>query len=195
MKNLILLLSLFSCNPYRAIDETKFSHPIPKTFVKGTDQNITFKNDTVYFNNQKYSGFIFELQSNNLDTLYIKGYYKGLQGGLSKIWNEKHKLIEVRSYINGKKNGKQTAFWNNGNKKFEFVAYQDAYEGEMKEWKSDGQLIHLANYKDGQEEGIQKLWYDDGKIRANFVILKGKRYGLLGTKNCKNVSDSIFIVK
>jgi antitoxin component YwqK of YwqJK toxin-antitoxin module len=53
----------------------------------------------------------------------------------------------------------------------------------------------LAHFKDGQEEGSQKLWYDNGKIRANYVIIKGKRYGLLGTKNCKNVSDSIFVVK
>jgi antitoxin component YwqK of YwqJK toxin-antitoxin module len=59
----------------------------------------------------------------------------------------------------------------------------------------DGKLIHLANYKNGQEEGTQKLWYDNGKIRANYVIKNGKRYGLLGTKNCINVSDSIFIVK
>ncbi|MCX6338150.1 MAG: toxin-antitoxin system YwqK family antitoxin, partial [Bacteroidetes bacterium] len=69
------------------------------------------------------------------------------------------------------------------------------YEGELSEWTFDGKLIHLAHYIDGQEEGSQKLWYDNGKIRANYVIIKGKRYGLLGTKNCKNVSDSIFIVK
>ena len=79
------------------------------------------------------------------------------------------------------------------NKKFEFVANDDTYEGEMKQWNVDEQLIHLANFKNGQEEGSQKLWYDNGKIRANYVIIKGKRYGLLGTKNCRNVSDSIIV--
>ena len=69
------------------------------------------------------------------------------------------------------------------------------YEGERKEWNNEGNLIYLATYKKGQEEGPQKLWYDNGKIRANYIIKNGKRYGLLGTKNCKNVSDSIFAVQ
>ena len=59
----------------------------------------------------------------------------------------------------------------------------------------EGKLFHLATYKNGQEEGTQKMWYDNDKIRANYYIIDGKRYGLLGTKNCKNVSDSIFIVR
>jgi antitoxin component YwqK of YwqJK toxin-antitoxin module len=48
------------------------------------------------------------------------------------------------------------------------------------------------NYQKGHEEGEQKWWYDNGKIKANYIIKDGRRYGLLGTKNCINVSDSIF---
>jgi antitoxin component YwqK of YwqJK toxin-antitoxin module len=101
-------------------------------------------------------------------------------------------LMEYREFRNDMKNGKQIAYWDNGNKRFEFNAVNDAYEGELKEWDYNGNLFHLAHYENGQEEGVQKLWYENGKIRANYVILKGRRYGLLGTKNCKNVSDSIF---
>ena len=103
--------------------------------------------------------------------------------------------MEVRNYKQGQKNGAQVAYFDNGTKKFEFVAKKDVYEGELKEWNKEGNLIHLATYENGHEEGTQKLWYDNGKIRANYVMLKGKRYGLLGTKNCKNVSDSIFTVQ
>ncbi|QBN20683.1 toxin-antitoxin system YwqK family antitoxin [Flavobacterium nackdongense] len=156
---------------------------------------IQIKNDTVFVNNKKYSGFLYELQSNNKDTISIKGYYNGLETGVSKKWYADRKIMEERYYLDGKKNGTQIAFWENGNKKFEFKAINDIYEGEMKEWNVNGKLIHLANYKNGQEEGSQKLWYDNGKIRANYVIINGRRYGLLGTKNCRNVSDSIFIVK
>ena len=56
---------------------------------------------------------------------------------------------------------------------------------------NNGNLFHLAHYKNGQEEGVQKLWYENGKIRANYIILNGKRFGLLGTKNCLNVKDSL----
>lgn len=112
-----------------------------------------------------------------------------------KNYYPNHQLMECREYRNGMKNGKQIAYWNNGNKRFEYTAKNDEYEGEMKEWDYNGKLFHLAHYKNGQEEGIQKLWYENGQIRANYMMLRGRRYGLLGTKNCKNVSDSIFIDK
>ena len=112
-----------------------------------------------------------------------------------KKYYSNNKLMEIREFRNNMKNGKQIAYWDNGNKRFEYIAKNDVSEGELKEWDYNGKLFHLAHYKNGQEEGVQKLWYENGKIRANYIILKGRRYGLLGTKNCKNVSDSIFVIK
>lgn len=106
-----------------------------------------------------------------------------------------NQLMEIREFRNDMKNGKQIAYWDNGNKRFEYTAKNDVNEGKLMEWDYNGKLFHLAHYKDGQEEGVQKLWYENGKIRANYIILKGRRFGLLGTKNCKNVSDSIFNIK
>ena len=112
-----------------------------------------------------------------------------------KKYYPNNQLMECREFRNNMKNGKQVAYWDNGNKRFEYIAKNDVSDGELKEWDYNGKLFHLAHYKDGQEEGVQKLWYENGKIRANYIILKGRRYGLLGTKNCKNVSDSIFVIK
>lgn len=112
-----------------------------------------------------------------------------------KKYYPNNKLMELREFRNNMKNGKQIAYWYNGNKRFEYIAKNDVSDGELKEWDFNGKLFHLAHYKNGQEEGVQKLWYENGKIRANYIILKGRRYGLLGTKNCKNVSDSIFVIK
>ncbi|MDB5223241.1 MAG: hypothetical protein JWN83_1908 [Chitinophagaceae bacterium] len=186
------LLLICSCSQNRS-RQTVFSNQVIKTYVLKSASTI--KNDTVFMSGKKYSGFLFQLHSDNTDTAFLEGYYNGLQSGVTKKWYAGKKLMEERYYYDGKKNGKQIAFWENGNKRFEFIANNDTYEGEMKEWNVDGRLIHVANFKNGQEEGTQKLWYDNGKIRANYVIIKGKRYGLLGTKNCRNVSDSIFIVK
>ena len=47
------------------------------------------------------------------------------------------------------------------------------------------------NYIKGKEVGRQQLWYDDGGVRSNYVMLNNRRYGLLGTKNCVNISDEI----
>ncbi len=167
---------------------------VPKTYWLKSSNEITFLNDVVYLHKNKYSGFLFELYPNQ-DTILVEGFINGRLSGICKKWYPNKQIMESRFYFDGKKNGKQLTYWENGNKRVEFIAKNDGYEGELKEWTWDGKLTHLAHFKEGQEEGAQKLWYDNGKIRANYVIIKGKRYGLLGTKNCKNVSDSIFVVK
>jgi antitoxin component YwqK of YwqJK toxin-antitoxin module len=187
---LIFLVLVYSCNkPKEALIQE-----IPKTYVIKSSEKIAIKNDIVFLNNKKYAGFLYEL-SPSKDTVLIEGYIDGLLSGVCKKWYPNKQLMEERYYVGGQKNGKQIAFWQNGNKRFEFFAKNDAYEGELKEYSENGHLFHLANYVRGQEEGSQKMWYDNGKIRANYVVIKGKRYGLLGTKNCKNVSDSIFVIK
>ena len=145
-----------------------------------------------FIKEKKYNGFVYQLSSNGKDTLSVEGYINGLLNGSCKKWFDNKQIMEERYYSQGRKNGKQIAYWPNGNKRFEFEAKDDAYEGELREWSENGHLFHLANFVKGQEEGIQKMWYENGKIKANYFIIKGKRYGLLGTKNCKNVSDSIF---
>ncbi|MCP9766476.1 toxin-antitoxin system YwqK family antitoxin [Lacihabitans sp. LS3-19] len=194
MKGLFFVLAIalfFSCDKNK--EETEIS--IPTIYSLKNAENITLKNDTVFFDNRKYDGYLYELAENQKDTILLEGYKDGLLEGVQKKWYENKQIMELRHYSKGTKNGAQIAYWENGQKKFEFTAKNDAYEGEMKEWTFDGKLIHLATYKDGQEDGQQKLWYDNGKIRANYVIIKGKRFGLLGTKNCKNVSDSVFVVR
>lgn len=168
---------------------------IPKTFLLKSSINIAKSNDTTFVDNKKYSGFLYQLYPNHQDTIFIEGYSDGLLSGTLIRWYENRQVMEQRTYQRGRKHGKQVSFWENGNKRFEFIAENDVYVGELKEWNNDARLVHLANFVNGQEEGTQQMWYDNGKIKANYVIIKGKRYGLLGTKNCRNVSDSLFIVR
>ena len=184
-----VLLFLLSCSQKNA---NLLTEAIPEVYTLKYSPTISIHQDTVFLTDEKYSGYVLEYYPENLDTLSIQGYLNGLQSGIGMKWYPNGQLMEERGYLEGAKNGLQTAYWENGAKKFEFIAREDTYEGEFKEWNSEGILIHLAQYENGQEEGPQKLWDDKGKIRANYVIVKGKRYGLLGTKNCKNVSDSIF---
>jgi len=195
MKSFIILILCFlvlACQKNQADLKEQI---VPQIFTLKSSLNLTYTNDVVFLNGTKYSGFLYQLSPDNKDTLAIEGYKDGLQMGICRKWFPNKQLMEERHYVAGKKHGKQLAYWANGNKRFEFMAQNDAYEGELKEWSIDGRLFHLGNYKNGQEEGAQKMWYDNGKIKANYVIAEGKRYGLLGTKNCKNVSDSIFVVR
>jgi hypothetical protein len=186
-----ICLLAFSCKEHKQGHRGIY---IPATYILSSSKDISVKNDTVFLTDRKYSGYLYELNAEK-DTILIGRYKDGLMSGVFRKWYSGKNLMEERYYLNGQKNGKQTSYWENGNKRFEFTALNDVYEGELKEWNISGNLIHLANFVNGQEEGTQKLWYDNGKIRANFVIRNGKRYGLLGTKNCMNVSDSIFAFK
>jgi len=188
----ILLFFLFSCTENKQTVISKAATKIPSIYIQNTNEGFLLHQDTLWLNNEPFSGFVYELSPSKTDTIFFAGYKKGLLEGVVKKWFPNKQLWEKRLYEAGRKNGLQESYWENGIKRFEFIAKDDAYEGEMKEWAQDGLLVHLSNYVNGQEDGTQKSWYSNGKIKSNYFIIKGKRYGLLGTKNCKNVSDSIF---
>ena len=192
---LFITCFLFACSQKKRINSIPVAPRLePTLVVPNLSSELTLKNDSLFFRNKKMSGVLYSLSTKSNDTVSIKSYVNGVLDGISKGWYSNGQLMETRSYKNGQKNGSQIAYFENGQMKFEFIAENDRYEGELREWNSDGRLIHLATFENGQEAGAQKMWYDNGKVRANYVIIKGKRYGLLGTKNCRNVSDSIFTV-
>ena len=183
----LCLIFLFSCSEQQQGSDLNFissAQPVKIT------QDMVIKNDTLFFKGLRFSGKMFDLYPSN-DTSFTSFYINGLKHGLSKKWFENAELQEIRTYSNGRKQGHQISYWENGHKRFEFHAENDMYQGELREWSAQGNLIHLAHFKDGQEEGVQQLFYDNGIIRANYVIIKGRRYGLLGTKNCKNVTNNL----
>ena len=191
----IVILLAYSCTGNMSTDSIYTNDlQVPSHFMLKSSHDISLKNDMAFFKKGTYDGYLYQLYPNGKDTLSMEGYVNGHLSGCNKKWFSNKQLMEVRYYSKGKKNGKQIAYWPNGYKRFEFVAKDDSYEGELQEWSQHGHLFHLANFVNGQEEGVQKMWYENGKIKANYVIMSGKRYGLLGTKNCKNVSDSIFKV-
>jgi antitoxin component YwqK of YwqJK toxin-antitoxin module len=167
---------------------------LPELSIKlnQTTANFHQENGIIFNNTIPYSGYIFSLYPNSNDTLNIVGYLNGKEHGTWKQFYPNGKLIELRTFVNGNKEGKYIGWWEDGKKKFETNFKNGEYDGSYKEWNKAGQLILSLNYKNGYEDGTQQMFYDNGKIRSNYVIKNGRRYGLLGTKNCINVSDSIF---
>lgn len=193
---LVILLNLiFACSEQKSDSLLLQPDIIPDYWVLSSDSNLTIQKELLLLQHEKFSGFIYELAENKKDTLFYNGYLNGLLHGLSKKWYSNNNVLEIRGYEKGKKQGKQISFWENGLKRFEFTANQNQYEGRMQEWDISGRLTHLSNYKNGQEFGEQKMWNTNGKIRSNYIIKNGRRYGLLGTKNCVNVSDSISLIR
>jgi antitoxin component YwqK of YwqJK toxin-antitoxin module len=194
MKKVLMLTLIFfsSCkNEEKKIVFSKQLKKVPLVYKDASNYLFQMNQDTVYFNNKKFSGIQYSLYKQG-DTVFIKPYLNGLEEGITKKWYANKQLAEERLYIDGKKEGIHKGWWENGKRKFEFAVSNDEYTNEFKEWNSNGLLVKHFHYKNGQENGSQQLYYENGKIKANYVIINGKRYGLLGTKNCKNVSDSIF---
>jgi antitoxin component YwqK of YwqJK toxin-antitoxin module len=153
--------------------------------------SVQTKQGITYINNTAANAIVYQLYEND-DTAFIITYNNGKMEGQPKYWYDNKQLKEVRNFIQGKQQGEAKGWWPDGQPKFVYHFFNDMYEGELKEWGATGILYRVMNYKNGQEEGEQKLWYDNGQLRSNYVIKDGRRYGLLGTKNCVNVSDSIF---
>ena len=100
-------------------------------------------------------------------------------------------MMKKRTYHKGKKEGLHIRYWPNGKLIFKYNLKNECFNYFYCSWNQDGFLIQKMNYIKGKEVGRQQLWYDDGGVRSNYVMLNNRRYGLLGTKNCVNISDEI----
>lgn len=149
------------------------------------------RNGIMYSNQNPFTGRVYQLYPNQ-DTLQIFGFYEGREDGAWKRFFPNGQIQELRYFDKGTKVKTLTRWWENGQMQLKCTFVDGAYQGALKSWNSNGQLIEEMHYKNGYEEGSQKMYYDNGKIRSNYVVKNGKRIGLLGTKNCVNVSDSIF---
>jgi antitoxin component YwqK of YwqJK toxin-antitoxin module len=182
----ILLLMLFtSCTQTG-------KHAVEYKKTDSASPGLKAVNGLLYFNGTLYNGTVYNLFPGRLDTAAIMNFSKGREDGVWKKMYASNQLQEVREFKEGSKAGEFLAWWPNGNKKLQYQFKDGEYEGTCYEWNENGQLIKEANYKAGHEDGLQRIFYDNGKIHSNFVVINGRRYGLLGTKNCVNVSDSIF---
>ena len=178
----LLVLVIFGCIDLDSKEVKSFNVEI---FDFNSKNGIFFKNKT------PFTGRVFKLHENGLDTVYIQSYFKGVKNGQFVRFYPKNRIFEKRNYINGKKEGIHIGYWEDGSLAFEYNLKDDEYNGSLKEWNRNGQIIKSFNYVNGYENGSQKLWFDNGEVRSNYVIKNNRRYGLLGTKNCINVSDSI----
>lgn len=183
LKGLFLssILFLYSCRE----SNTKFDWYNVENLI------LENKNGIIVKDKQPFTGKIFALDDAG-DTVQILGYKNGLEHGTwRKFYTPKH-LEELRYFENGIKVDTLKKWWPDGKLQLLCCFKNGEYEGALQEWNEQGQLVKEMHYHQGKEDGSQKVFYDNGKIKSNYVIKDGKRIGLLGTKNCVNVSDSIF---
>ena len=187
-----LLCSIESCSNDNS-GKPKIAKTVPFKYVINYDSGFANVQDTIYYQNKRFSGIQFALYPNG-DTAFVKPCYEGLEEGISKQWYENKQLAEERFYIAGKKEGVHKGWWPDGKLKFSYEFNDGEFNGTVKEWYNNGRIFKTFHFINGHEEGSQKMWWINGKTRSNYEIRNGRRYGLLGTKNCVNVADSVRIM-
>ena len=180
--NIIFLFLLLSCDS-----------DINIMVVNDSDINLDLSKRYVKYNNKIFSGKVVKLYSNTNDTFSISIYKNGLKDNIWKKFYRNGNIQELREYKKGKKIGKYFGYYINGNKKFEENFKNNFNHGKIFVWSNDGKLIRESNFINGYESGKQQRWDKNGKIISNYIIKNNRRYGLLGTKNCINETDSLYI--
>ena len=184
---LTVAIVCFACNTMQQKD----AKSLPLTINIAT-VNFTLNNGIATVNKLPFTGTIFMLYPNTKDTAEVRNYLNGYEDGEWRKYYTGNHLREKRTFTNGQKTGSYLVWWPSGKQQQVYNFKQNVYEGTCREWCENGILIKEMNYSKGYETGTQKAWWDNGKIKSNYIIKDGRRYGLLGTKNCINVSDSIF---
>ncbi len=187
-----LLIGFIACNAKEPTKPMLNNPVVPNQWVHIMDSALNNRNGVIYYQSSPYSGKLYELYSNQRDTAFVRSYLLGKEEGEWKSYYENGQIKELRFFSNGKKMGKYLVWWPNGKPFMQYQFESDEYQGTCKEWNEKGLLVKQMNYHQGHELVSQKWWYDNGKIKANYIIQNGRRFGLLGTKNCINVTDSIF---
>ena len=164
---------------------------IEQPLINEDSKRLDLFSRKVTFDGDVFSGGVFKLNDTG-DTISFGYYTDGLKHGVWKKYYGKGIIKEERRYRNGKKTGLYKGFYIDGSKNFIYTFKKGEYNGTNRLWSKSGQMIEEFNYKNGQQHGSQKVWYLNGKIKSNYVIKDNRRYGLLGTKNCRNVSEEVF---
>ncbi len=79
------------------------------------------------------------------------------------------------TYKNGKKNGKEIFWYENGNKMMESFFVDNHEEGLWQQWYPNGQKKIEVNYIKGKYNGLWRQWYDRRTMKKNVKFVDGKK--------------------
>ena len=165
--------------------------PNEDLLISYSNSDLDLFKSTVSYQGRLLNGTVYQNHEGSSIVHFTQKYFKGLKNGVWKKYYPDGSLKEVRKYKMGKKEGSFIGYYPNGAHNFIFQFNDGEYNGTNKIWARNGILIEESNFKNGYEEGAQKRWYNNGKMKSNYIIKNNRRYGLLGTQNCVNVSKKI----
>ncbi|WP_457746612.1 toxin-antitoxin system YwqK family antitoxin [Sulfurimonas sp.] len=105
--------------------------------------------------------------------------YKDSKRDSKLIWfDKKGRKIAQMYYKNGKLEGLETSYFENGVIKHTVMYRNDMKEGVQKEYFSNGKLALEVPYKHNKKEGVQKEYTIDGKLYSTVLYKNNYKEGL-----------------
>jgi len=80
------------------------------------------------------------------------------------------------------------SFWANGRLRQDATFLDGALTGEYRTYYQSGAPYEVRHYVNGHEAGRQQSWSEDGELFLNYDVRHGRRYGLVNSKPCIEVS-------
>ena len=82
------------------------------------------------------------------------------------------------SFVNGKKNGASTWWYQNGRKWIQVTYVNEKRQGIFTTWYENGNKWTEENYLNGKKNGLATMWYENGQKRYEISYTQGKKNGL-----------------
>ena len=92
-------------------------------------------------------------------------------------WFNNGQLMQQTKYTNGKRHGRSTWLYANGNLKVEEYYEQDTITKAFTYYES-GKLFAISNYKNGLQHGNTTLYYETGSIKEIINYMQGEKKGI-----------------
>lgn len=189
----ILVLILFSCNSGEAIiapnNEGQGEQESMVDLIIHHDSLVLNPNEgLVYFRDEVFSGSSESFHPNGqtrAKTAFLNGKK---HGSLSKWFENGIKSFES-NYITGRLDGKTTSWWRNGNVRSVSNFENGIAHGIQEQWYFSGAKFKRIQLNQGKEEGLQQSWRENGKLYNNYEAKNGRIFGLKRSQLCYELED------
>ena len=111
------------------------------------------------------------------DSLYYVQFSDNIVSGKVYQMFNGHKII-LGEVVDGKKDGKWTGWYENGQKEREGTYKDGKEDGLSTTWLENGQKWYEATYKDGKIDGLWTLWYENGQKWVEIAYKNRRKDGL-----------------
>ena len=105
-------------------------------------------------------------------------YEQDVRAGLYQRYApQTYKISEEGYYVDGKKHGKYSWFYDNGSPAAVYHYSFDVIEGEVVFYFKEGGISTISHYKAGLQHGFYKEYHENGKLKLEGQYTFGKKSG------------------